>query len=135
MEHREDIRPPRFNVVALGRQCVIVKHLKTFHDWHLHMNHVGDTSDHHVSDCAALVVLHYVLKRPGSQDFQNVCWKSILYWKSHLRKSFWKWKFDNSPFWMNFWANCLRNDYMHYALHCRRHQSTELILSLAISKT
>ena len=31
------------------------------------MNHVGDTPDHHISDCAALVVLHYVLKRPGSQ--------------------------------------------------------------------
>ena len=27
---------------------------------------------------------------------------------SHLRKSFWKWKFESSPFWMNFWANCLR---------------------------
>ena len=38
---------------------------------HLHMNHVGDTSDHHVSDCAALVVLHYVLKRPGRKDFNN----------------------------------------------------------------
>ena len=99
------------------------------------MNHVGDTSDHHVSDCAALVVLHYVLKRPGSQDFQKVYLKSILYWKTHLRKSFWKWKFDNSPFWMNFWANCLRNDYMHYALHCRSHHSTELILSLALSNT
>ena len=30
MEHGEDIRPPRFDVVALGRQCVIVKLLKLF---------------------------------------------------------------------------------------------------------
>ena len=33
-------------------------------NWHLHVNHIGDTSDHHVSYCAALVVLHYMLKRP-----------------------------------------------------------------------
>ena len=39
-------------------------------------------------------------------------------WKSHLRKSFWKWKFDSSPFWMNFWASCLRNYQMHCSSYC-----------------
>ena len=41
---------------------------------HLHVNHVGDTPDHHVSDCAALVVLHYVLKRPDRKDCQQFCY-------------------------------------------------------------
>ena len=49
--------------------------LCSVYDWHLHMHHVGNTSHHHVSDCATLVVLHYVLKRPSSQNFQRVCWK------------------------------------------------------------
>ena len=39
------------------------------------MHHVGNTSHHHVSDCATLVVLHYVLERPSSQDSQKVSMK------------------------------------------------------------
>ena len=33
--------------------------------FHLHVHHVGNASDHHVSDCTTLVVLHDVLKRPN----------------------------------------------------------------------
>ena len=55
--------------------------IRSVYDWHLHMNHVGHTSHHHVSDCPTLVVLHYVLKRPSSQDSQKVCWKL------HMEKS------------------------------------------------
>ena len=48
---------------------------------------------------------------------QYICANQLnLNFNDDLRKSFWKWKFDNSPFWMNFWASCLRKGEF-YSLH------------------